>query len=131
MERKPSSIEPKKVLEILEIPEVQEDRIRQDEREIYLPMAGRHTRKNLMAKEKNLVPRPRMWGKKSFEREKSIHQENHTVKEKISDRKENPPKTYNERIKFRSTYNSYLGMMKHRSTYRLRKYMLELLPAPR
>ncbi len=52
-------------------------------------------------------------------------------KKRLYERKENPPKTYNERIKFRSTYNSYLGMMKHRSTYRLRKYMLDLLPVPR
>jgi hypothetical protein len=52
-------------------------------------------------------------------------------KKRLYERKKNPPKSYSERIKFRSTYNSYLGMMKHRSTYRLRKYMLELLPVPR
>ncbi len=52
-------------------------------------------------------------------------------KKRLYERKTNPPKSYSERVNFRSTYNSYLGMMKHRSTYRLRKYMLELLPIPR
>jgi len=52
-------------------------------------------------------------------------------KKRLYKRKASPPTSYNERIKFRSTYNSYLGMMKHRSTYRLRKYMLEILPGSR
>ena len=52
-------------------------------------------------------------------------------KKKMQKRKLHPPDSYKEWEQFRSTCNSYLGMMKHLSTYRLRVQMLSLLPVHR
>ncbi|MFA7718060.1 MAG: reverse transcriptase/maturase family protein [Candidatus Absconditabacterales bacterium] len=52
-------------------------------------------------------------------------------KKKMYEWKSHPPDSYKEWELFRSTCNSYLGMLKHRSTYRLRIQMLSLLPVYR
>jgi len=52
-------------------------------------------------------------------------------KKKIYEWIHSPPKSYSQREQFRSTINSYLGMMKHWHSYRLRKNMLWLLPTSR
>jgi RNA-directed DNA polymerase len=52
-------------------------------------------------------------------------------KKKNNEWKSHPPESYKEWEQFRSTCNSYLGMMKHRSTYRLRKHIVSLLPVYR
>ncbi len=52
-------------------------------------------------------------------------------KKKIHTRIAHPPTSYTAWEHFRSTYNSYIGMMKHWSSYRLRKQLFCLLPVHR
>jgi len=52
-------------------------------------------------------------------------------KKKMNERKSHPPNSYTQWKKFRSTCNSYLGMMKHWSTYRLRQRMVSWMPVKR
>ncbi len=52
-------------------------------------------------------------------------------KKKIHEQMGHPPNSYKEWESVRSIFNSYLGMMKHWSTYRLRNHMLSLLPVSR